>query len=83
MFVIIVVLFIVAVVVVFSCILTYFLLFFVRNYVQVDVLVGAHPWRPSGSQLGWEKGATEVFKHGQKIPSGLNLFKAQLITMFV
>ena len=43
---------------------------FVRNYVQVDVLVGAHPWRPSGSQLGREKGATKVFKHGRKIPSG-------------
>ena len=30
-----------------------------------------------------KKGVTEVFNHGQKIPSGLNLFKAQLITMFV
>ena len=27
-----------------------------------------------------KKGVTEVFNHGQKIPSGLNLFKAQLIT---
>lgn len=61
-------LFIVAVVVVFSYILSYFLFSFVRNYVQVDVLVGAHPWRPSGSQLGWEKRCDRSFQSWAEDP---------------
>ena len=74
MFVFIVFLFIVSVVVVFSYILTYFLFSFVRNYIQVDVLVQCRcpsletKWQSVG--LG-KKGVTKVFKHGQKIPSGL------------
>ena len=70
MFVIIVFLFIDAVVVVFSCILTYFLFSFVRNYIQVDVLVGAHPWRPSGSHaVGLGKKVRQKFSSmGRRSP---------------
>ena len=61
---------IVGVVVVFLCILTYFLFSFVRNYIQVDVLVGAHPWRPSGSHaVGLGKKVRQKFSSmGRRSP---------------
>ena len=41
---------------------------FVRNYLQVDVLVGVHPWRPSGSQLGQEKRCDKSFQAWSENP---------------